>query len=151
MSVAGTTTLTGATTINSTLGVTGAVTAASVTAGGGFTIDMNNSLTSSGLTIGGKTGTGSGHVGNWFVGFTPEYSCSIWHGKSNENRCAELFPALMADLEHDASKTFPECTSVVQQPYCVDSGKRLTMQCSRMEMGYYPASYSLEKCDMHFE
>ena len=53
LSVAGTTTLTGATTINSTLGVTGAVTAASVTAGGGFTIDMNNSLTSSGLTIGG--------------------------------------------------------------------------------------------------
>lgn len=121
---------------------------------------LQNTLTSGGtaekaqvdgLTIGGKTGTGSGHVGNWFVGFTPEYSCSIWHGKSNENRCAELFPALMADLEHDASKTFPECTSVVQQPYCVDSGKRLTMQCSRMEIGYYPASYSLEKCDMHSE
>ena len=53
LSVTGTTTLTGATTINSTLGVTGAVTAASVTAAGGFTIDMNNSLTSSGLTIGG--------------------------------------------------------------------------------------------------
>ncbi|WP_162860297.1 ESPR-type extended signal peptide-containing protein [Megasphaera stantonii] len=53
LSVAGTTTLTGATTINSTLGVTGAVTAASVTAAGGFTINDSNSLTLSGLTIGG--------------------------------------------------------------------------------------------------
>ena len=53
LSVAGTTTLTGATTINSTLGVTGAVTAASVTAAGGFTINDSNSLTSSGLKIGG--------------------------------------------------------------------------------------------------
>ena len=40
-------------TIGGTLGVTGAVTAGSVTATDGFTIDMNNSLTSSGLTIGG--------------------------------------------------------------------------------------------------
>ena len=45
-------------TVSGTLGVTGAVTAGSVTAGsvtatGGFTIDKNNSLTSSGLTIGG--------------------------------------------------------------------------------------------------
>ena len=53
LSVAGTTTLTGETTINSTLGVTGAVTAASVTAAGGFTINDSNSLTSSGLMIGG--------------------------------------------------------------------------------------------------
>ena len=46
-------TVTNDATVGGTLGVTGAVTAASVTATGGFTIDMNNSLTSSGLTIGG--------------------------------------------------------------------------------------------------
>ena len=40
-------------TVGGTLGVTGALTAASVTAAGGFTINDSNSLTSSGLTIDG--------------------------------------------------------------------------------------------------
>ena len=51
--VGGTLGVTGATTLGSTLDVTGALTAASVTAAGGFKINDSNSLTSSGLTIGG--------------------------------------------------------------------------------------------------
>ncbi len=119
---------------------------------------LQNTLTSGGtaekaqyedLKIGGKTGTGSDLVGNWFVGYTPEYVCSIWHGKNARNQCAELFPAMMEKLQHDRTKTYPTCDTVVQIPYCPESGKRVTLQCSKMEIGYYSSTYTLEKCNLH--
>lgn len=103
------------------------------------------------VLIGGKTGTGSDYVGNWFVGFTPEYSCAVWHGedRAHHNTCAEIFSTLVSNLNIDKHKTFPENSNVKQIPFCADSGKKLTMNCEKMGMGYYKSSFVLEKCDAH--
>lgn len=101
------------------------------------------------LLIGGKTGTGSERVGNWFVGFTPEYCCSVWHGKNSENVCSETFSKLIANIEHDKSKEFPQCPSVKVKVYCEESGGKFTMNCNSMGTGYFPRNYVFEECEMH--
>ena len=101
------------------------------------------------LLIGGKTGTGSERVGNWFVGFTPEYCCSVWHGKNFENMCAETFSKLISGIEHDKNKEFPKCSSVSVKVYCEESGGKFTMNCNSMGTGYFPRNYVFEECSIH--
>lgn len=104
-----------------------------------------------GVKIGGKTGTGSEHLGNWFVGFTPEYSYSIWHGQRENNDCAELSSYVISGLTHNKEKDFPECSSVREYPYCTESGELLTLNCIDMETGFYSANNLPSKCKMHLE
>lgn len=101
--------------------------------------------------IGGKTGTGTNYAGNWFVGFTPEYSFSIWHGtpENGKNNCAEIFPLIAEKLELGKEKTFPISQNVKKIPYCAETGKALTMNCNKMEIGYYMPHYTPEMCDEH--
>ena len=101
------------------------------------------------LLIGGKTGTGDGRVGNWFVGFTPEYCCSVWHGENSSNVCAETFSYLISGIEHDKSKEFPKCSTVTMKVFCEESGGKLTMNCDSMGTGYFPMNYVLKECNMH--
>ena len=47
-----------------------------------------------GLAVGGKTGTGE--KGNWFVGFTPEYTCAVWHSTQLEkNYGCKIFSKIL--------------------------------------------------------
>lgn len=104
-----------------------------------------------GVKIGGKTGTGSELLGNWFVGFTPEYCYSVWHGQREKNVCAEVSSFLISGLEHNASENFPACPKVTELPYCTESGDRLTFNCKYMETGFYSAKKLPQKCKMHSE
>lgn len=101
------------------------------------------------LAIGGKTGTGDDRTGNWFVGFTPEYCCSVWHGENPQNVCAETFSYLIAGVEHDKTKKYPECPTVKMKVFCEESGGRLTMNCNSMGTGYFPINYVLKECEIH--
>ncbi len=101
------------------------------------------------VQIGGKTGTGSGRTGNWFVGFTPEYSFSIWHGEYPKNVCAETFSHLISKMEYDTTKRFPLCPTVKQCVYCEESGDKLTINCNSMGTGYFTSNYVFKECDIH--
>lgn len=101
------------------------------------------------VKIGAKTGTGSNYNGNWIVGYTPEYICSIWHGRNISNVCAKTFSELMAGLEHDKTKDFISCNSVVEIPCCKESGLKLTANCKDVEVGYFKSDYEMKTCNIH--
>lgn len=101
-----------------------------------------------GLQIGGKTGTGPD--GNWFVGFTPEYSCAIWHGPGTDsNYAAEIFAAVAGGWIHDTAAAFPESGTVKQEIYCSESGRLFGAGCTKFDTGYYLSVKCPDNCDRH--
>ena len=102
-----------------------------------------------GVSIGGKTGTGENNTDNWFVGFTPQYSIAVWHGRSQngQNTSPSVFSALVAGMDLDKQKSFPACSSVQELAYCCDSGDLLTINCRKMEIGFYKTSFQPENCN----
>lgn len=101
-----------------------------------------------GVQIGGKTGTGS--EGNWFVGFTPEYTCAVWHGKElMKNQAAEMFSKAVSQFTHNEKASFPECKTVKISAYCLESGKLFSGNCRKVDKGYYTSLDTTERCDQH--
>ena len=101
------------------------------------------------LLIGGKTGTGSKYKGNWFVGYTPEYCCAVWHGQYSKNECAKIFSSLVSGLVHDKSKAYPVCLNVERKVFCEESGGMLTINCNSMASGFFASDCILDKCKLH--
>ena len=100
------------------------------------------------IPVGGKTGTGDG--GNWFVGFTPQYSCAVWHGTEiGKNRAAEIFSRAVSEFESDTEKSFPDCIGVKAAAYCTESGMLLSDGCRKIDMGYYASDRMPAVCDKH--
>lgn len=101
-----------------------------------------------GLQIGGKTGTGP--EGNWFVGFTPEYSCAVWHGPGTDsNYAAQIFAAVAGGWVHDTEAAFPESGTVKEDIYCSESGKLFGAGCTKFDKGYYLSVKCPDNCDRH--
>ena len=102
-----------------------------------------------GVSVVGKTGTGTDYSGNWFVGVTPEYSCAVWHSEFGEkNCCPELFSRIISGLEV-SPKTFIRDVDVQKLVYCKESGKLLSDKCRSVELGYYGPDNIPEQCDIH--
>ena len=108
------------------------------------------------LAIGGKTGTSDENADNWFVGFTPEYSCAVWHSTFKENgNYKNIAPRIFSDIfksvfdKESDNKNYPVCESVKQMAYCADSGGKLTSNCRRLGSGYYLVSNPLDSCNIH--
>lgn len=102
------------------------------------------------VDVGGKTGTGTANDCHWFVGFVPQYSCSVWHGgSSNINYSPEIFKDIMSQVNLDKSIEFPFCTDVCQSIYCCESGLLCTENCRRIDMGYYFADDDVDVCKIH--
>lgn len=100
------------------------------------------------VLVGGKTGTGD--KGNWFVGFTPQYSCAIWHGiEVKTNSTAEIFSKVVSQLEHDEALGFPETKGVQEAVFCAESGMLISDKCRKIDMGYYSLDAELPICDKH--
>lgn len=78
------------------------------------------------VPLGGKTGTGTDYLGNWMVGFTPEYVISVWHGspKNNKNICAKTFGVFMENMTFDETKDFPINSNVITDEFMSLDGKK---------------------------
>lgn len=101
-----------------------------------------------GVAVGGKTGTGE--TGNWFVGFTPEYTCAVWHGPElSENYAATMFAETVSAWEHNKDKIYPVCGTVKEAIFCRKSGLLMTEKCSDFELGYYMSVDCPGECDEH--
>lgn len=102
------------------------------------------------VIIGGKTGTGD--EGNWFVGFTPEYTCAVWHGRTGTgNKTTEIFAEIVSGLEHTEDAEFPKCGTVEMKAYCMESGMFFSASggCRRADKGYYTSLDETKRCDIH--
>ncbi len=100
----------------------------------------------------GKTGTGDGHAGNWFVGITPGYSCAVWHGQAQENNAAQHFSEVMQevyDAQPDANRSFITHSNLYPIAFCTQSGHAASNGCTQIELGYFPSQDALPICQEH--
>ena len=103
-----------------------------------------------GISVGGKTGTTDKNADNWFVGFTPEVTCAVWHGGDTvtANGAPEIFAAAVSGLSAP-QKDYPQAAGVVKRIYCGDSGGLVTDNCPNPEVGWFDINNLPEQCKKH--
>lgn len=95
----------------------------------------------------GKTGTTTDNKDNRFVGFTPEYICSVYHTENTKgNISCEIFSKVMKNLTH-SEKEFSESGKIVSKLYCEKTGLLKGDDCSIYKAGYYANKYLPDVCD----
>lgn len=100
-----------------------------------------------GVDVGGKTGTTSGNADNWFVGFTPDYTCAVYHSFSSEgNQCPEIFKSAFENKEATDTE-YPTSDKIKRDFYCEESGLLRDNNCVFSSRGYYTAGQQLARCD----
>ncbi|MBQ3562587.1 MAG: hypothetical protein IJA13_03475, partial [Clostridia bacterium] len=107
----------------------------------------------SGVDICGKTGTGSTNAlkGNWFSGFTPQYSMAVWHGGiEGSNIAADLFKIFAENMDNTKTLHFKAVKGVKKQAFCTQSGGLYAAGCGSISEGYFSAEKLPEKCEGHF-
>ena len=98
----------------------------------------------------GKTGTGE--LGNWFVGVTPGYSCAIWHGNQLENNTApEIYAAARDAFPKSEETDFPTAQGLTEKVFCAQSGNLAAKNCPYTAVGIFSAGLELPLCDVHKE
>lgn len=106
----------------------------------------------SGVEICGKTGTGSanGLRGNWFAGFTPQYSCTIWHGgTAGSNIAPDIFKIFASNMNNNKVRKFKSAKYVEKQIFCTESGEIIASGCNRISEGYFFQKNTPKKCEGH--
>lgn len=102
------------------------------------------------VPVAGKTGTGNWGEGNWFVGVTPQYSMSVFHGNCSDGNIADgLYGAILSHLPEHTVTDFPACATVGRAVFCMDSGKLFSASCKRMYIGYYAREQKPPVCNGH--
>lgn len=100
------------------------------------------------VDVGGKTGTGE--LGNWFVGFTPEYSCSVWHGTQlPNNNSPQIFSKIINGIKDKKLTSFSDTADIERKVYCCKSGKSAKKTCEETAIGYFKSSSKSDFCNLH--
>lgn len=120
----------------------------------------------SGVEIAGKTGTTSDNTDAWFVGYSPNYTASIWIGNDSpaiklpngSALAAEFFSKVMTRVHKNVDvDSFKEPEDMVRRSVCTISGKIPTANCSRDPRGvvkteiFAPGHEPTESCDVHIK
>ena len=107
---------------------------------------------SEGVEVAGKTGTDELGDNNWFVGLTPEYSCSIWHSNKEKNTAPEIFSAAIYNIyknKPSAQKVFTYKAGLSSVAYCTETGMMAKQGCALIRLGYYTHGNVPSLCDRH--
>ena len=116
----------------------------------------------------GKTGTSGNDRDRIFVGYTPYYTAGIWCGYTNKSAAVEnheknhltVWDSIMKlvhekKIGYDNEKNF-STKGLTYAPYCMDSGKLFSLECSydprgeRIAYGYFiKGTEPSEVCDTH--
>lgn len=105
-----------------------------------------------GIEIAGKTGTDEVGGNNWFVGVTPQYSCSVWHSDSTKNIAAEIYSKAVKSIyeaKPTAVKSFTYSQGLMSVAYCTETGKMAKAGCILIRLGYYTQDNVPDLCDRH--
>lgn len=92
------------------------------------------------IEVCGKTGTSKNYKDNWFVGITPEYTCSIWYEERNpemhiKNESPNIFYNIMQKMKINKKYTISD--NVEKIKYCKKTGLIANEHCTEVEEGYY--------------
>ena len=99
------------------------------------------------VEVGGKTG--SGDDGYWFVGFTPDYTCAVWHDITlGYSLSPAVFAAAVSGFPA-SGKSYPECPDVQKMVYCTDTGLLSFGGCPHTDAGYFDKDNLPEYCNAH--
>ncbi len=100
-----------------------------------------------GKDVGGKTGTTSGNADNWFVGYTTDYTCAVYHSFSpNGNQCPEIFKNAFENKEQ-INEYYPVTNKLVRDFYCEESGLLRSNNCLFSSRGFYFEDQEIPQCD----
>lgn len=98
----------------------------------------------SGVEIAGKTGTTSDNTDAWFVGYSPNYTTSIWIGNDSpavklpngSALAADFFSKVMTRVHQNVEvDKFKEPEDMIRRSVCTISGKIPTSYCTRDPRG----------------
>ena len=97
----------------------------------------------------GKTGTSQSWNDNLFVGCTPDYVSGVWYGYKDRRTVksgtyygtAQLWKNIFGDIAEAGPRTsFPECDTVKELYYCVNTGLIASGSCPTGSIGYYKST-----------
>ncbi len=91
-----------------------------------------------GVSVAGKSGTSDNYYDNWFIGFTPKFVCSVWHGFNDQskNSAPSVFGSIIKLFPETDSK-FMLSKEVSPAIYCNKSGGLKGKGCYDTSVGYY--------------
>jgi len=126
------------------------------------------------IDVAGKTGTAGNDFDRWFLGFTPYYVGGTWFGYDmnqtlsdfKQNPSCLVWDTVMTRLHQpfideaaaggEPLKTFTVAAGVIEEQFCLDSGKLYTDTCkldprgTRLSTGYFTRDNMPEEdCDVH--
>jgi len=108
----------------------------------------------------GKTGTSNNYADNWFVGFTPKYTCGIWVGHDDNQRifrgatggiiAAPIWGDIMRSVNSLHAEDFPAPEGMIWCKICPKSGLLSTEYCPQpREEVFIKGSEPTAHCDVH--
>lgn len=108
----------------------------------------------------GKTGTSNNYADNWFVGYTPRYTCGIWVGHDDNQRifrgatggivCAPIWGEIMRSVDSLANDDFPVPEGMAWCKICPQSGLLATEYCPQpREEVFIKGTEPTGHCDVH--
>ncbi|MGN1315630.1 MAG: penicillin-binding transpeptidase domain-containing protein [Acutalibacteraceae bacterium] len=106
-----------------------------------------------GVEVAGKTGTSTGNADNWFVGYTNEYSCAVWHNNGNNqqdfqgNKSAEIFADVIKEISTEKTNFDDSCEGVKDAVYCSRSGALKGEKCNSFGGGYFIERFEKPICN----
>ena len=104
------------------------------------------------VEVAGKTGTDETGANNWFVGVTPQYSCSVWHSTQANNTAPEIFSAIVNEIYENntsAVKSFTYKAGLSTVAYCTETGKMAKAGCTLIRVGYFTHDNVPSLCERH--
>lgn len=108
----------------------------------------------------GKTGTSNNYADNWFVGYTPKYTCGIWVGHDDNQRifrgatggivCAPIWGDIMRSVDSLHAGDFPAPEGMTWIKVCPQSGLLATEYCPQArEEVFIKGTEPAGQCDVH--
>lgn len=104
------------------------------------------------IEVAGKTGTDESGDNNWFVGVSPQYSCSVWHSSQVKNMAPDIFGAVISEIyknDSSAIKSFTYKAGLSTVAYCTETGKMAKAGCTLIRVGYFTHDNIPSLCDRH--
>lgn len=94
------------------------------------------------IEVCGKTGTSKNYKDNWFIGMTPEYTCSVWYEERKpethiKNEAPVTFHNIMKRMKFNNQKRYSISKNVLKINYCKKTGLIANDYCTETTEGYY--------------
>lgn len=110
---------------------------------------------SSGVFTAGKTGTTDDNKDKWFIGFTPNYLCAVWHGydkhlvvSSHTSGSQAAFRTIMGNIHQGESvKSISAPSGITMLNVCTSTGLLAADGCEAISLPYTSDNQPTKRCN----